>query len=296
MPVWLLALVLALMPVAGRKAIDWLPVTLHWLARATFGQLRFRRSMVRPRPAGTLALPGDAAALRQLFDPESGAVMVHDPHGHTLTAMVTVSHRSFLLLDPGEQQRRVEAWGRVLAAACRTGRIARLQVLERTLPDSGTGLASWWAEHGRDDGSWVASTYKELIERAGPAAEQHATTISLSLDLKVSARVIRAAGGGLKGAAAVLRRELVTLATGLRAADLNPGTPTTPGELAVLLRSAYDPAIAATLQRAGELGRNLASAGPLAVEEKWGWLRTDSGYHAVLWISECPGLWCTRGS
>ena len=49
---------------------------------------------------------------------------------------------------PGEQQRRVAGWGRVLATACRSGRIARVQVSERTLPDSGTGLAEWWAQHG----------------------------------------------------------------------------------------------------------------------------------------------------
>ena len=49
---------------------------------------------------------------------------------------------------PGEQERRVTSWGRVLATVCRTGRIATLQVLERTLPDSGTGLAEWWAAHG----------------------------------------------------------------------------------------------------------------------------------------------------
>lgn len=51
-------------------------------------------------------------------------------------------------------------WGRVLAAACRSGRIARIQVSsERTLPDSGTGLTEWWRQHGTDEGSWAATTY-----------------------------------------------------------------------------------------------------------------------------------------
>ena len=69
-------------------------------------------------------MPGDAARLRQWFDPESGAVMVHDPHTATLTAIVGVTHPAFILLDPVEQQRRVTSWGRVLATACRSGRIA----------------------------------------------------------------------------------------------------------------------------------------------------------------------------
>ena len=36
-----------------------------------------------------------------------------------------------------------------------------------------------------------------------------------------------------------------------------------------MLRSAYDPAVAATLERHGELGRDLATAGPVAVTETW---------------------------
>jgi hypothetical protein len=54
------------------------------------------------------------------------------------------------------------------------------------------------------------------------------------------------------------------------------------------LRSAYDPATAATLERAGGLGQDLATAGPVAVEEFWDNLRTESAHHTVLWISEWP--------
>ena len=66
---------------------------------------------MKPRPAGTLALPGDAARLRQWVDPETDAVMVHDPHAATLTAIVGVSHPAFVLLDPAEQERRVVSLG-----------------------------------------------------------------------------------------------------------------------------------------------------------------------------------------
>ena len=141
----------------------------------------------------------------------------------------------------------MHGWGRVLSTVCRSGRIARVQVLERTVPDSGSGLSQWWTEHGRDDGSWVAKTYAELIERAGPAGERHATTISLALDMKAASRQIRTSGGGMRGAAAVLRQEMTTLTTALRAAELTSTGWLTPGEVAVILRSAYDPAAAPAL-------------------------------------------------
>ncbi len=178
--------------------------------------------------------------------------------------------------------------GPVLATVCRSGRIATLQVLERTLPDSGQGLAEWWAAHGTADGSWAATTYQELIDRAGPAGERHATTLSLSLDMRAAARQIRTAGGGIKGAAAVLRQEMGTLSAALRSAELTSKGWLGTGQIAVILRSAYDPAIAATLERHGDLGHDLATAGPVAVTESWAHLRSDSAYHCVVWISEWP--------
>lgn len=287
-PVWATAALLAAIPAGGRKVIEWAPILTRWMFRTYLGQLVYRRKIIKPRPAGTLALPGDAASLREWEDPETGAAMIHDPHAQTLTVILGVSHPAFVLLDPGEQQRRVSGWGRVLAATCRSGRIARIQVTERTLPDSGTGLAEWWRQHGTDDGSWAATTYKELIDRAGPAGERHATTISLALDMKAAARQIRTAGGGVRGAAAVLRQEMTTLTAALRAAELTATGWLTPGEVAVVLRSAYDPAAGPALERHGALGRDLATAGPVAVTETWDRLRSDSAHHAVLWITEWP--------
>lgn len=287
-PIWVLAAAITWIPVAGRPLVEWLPVACWWLWRTTGGQLAYRRRIVNPRPAGTLALPGDAARLREYVDPETGAAMVHDPTAGTLTVVTEITHPAFVLLDPGEQERRVTAWGRVLATVCRSGRIATLQVLERTLPDSGQGLAEWWAAHGTADGSWAATTYQELIERAGPAGERHSTTLSLSLDMRAAARQIRTAGGGVKGAANVLRQEMGTLSAALRSADLTSKGWLSTGQIAVILRSAYDPAIAATLERHGDLGHDLATAGPVAVTESWGHLRSDSAYHCVVWISEWP--------
>jgi len=287
-PIILVFVVLGFVGVGGRKIIEWAPIGARWLWRSAVGQLLYRRRVVKPRPAGTLALPGDAARLRQWVDPETSAVMVHDPHAATLTAIVGVSHPAFVLLDPAEQERRVVSWGRVLATACRSGRLASVQVLERTLPDSGKGLAEWWSQHGHHDDSWTSTTYGELIDRAGPAGERHASTVSISLDMKAAGRAIRAAGGGNRGAAAVLRQEMSTMTAALRAADLAPSGWLEPGDLAVILRSAYDPVVAGALERHGDLGRDLATAGPVAITENWSSVRSDSAHHCVLWISEWP--------
>ena len=146
-------------------------------AARVFGQLSLpqTRSSVHAR-SGTLALPGDAARLREWLDAESGAVMIHDPHRADADGgrSPSLTRRSCCSTRPSST-----AGGRVGSRArgcCRSGRIARLQVSERTLLDSGTGLDEWWDRHGVDDDSWAAATYRELIERAGPAGERHATT------------------------------------------------------------------------------------------------------------------------
>lgn len=158
-PVWILAAALTWTRIGGRAIVEWIPVACWWVWKSTCGQLLYRRRIVKPRPTGTLALPGDMARLREYTDPVTGAGMVHDPGASTLTAVVSITHPAFVLLDPGEQERRVDSWGRVLATVYRSGRVSMLQVLERTLPDSGTGLAEWWASHGTHDDTWASTTY-----------------------------------------------------------------------------------------------------------------------------------------
>ena len=75
----------------------------------------------------------------------------------------------------------------------------------------------------------------------------------------------------------MLRQEMSTMTAALRAADLAPSGWLEPGDLAVILRSAYDPVVAGALERHGELGRDLATAGPVAVTENWSSVRRRCG-------------------
>jgi hypothetical protein len=285
---WGLGLLAATAKVSGRRAAEWVPVYLHWLLRRLRQQTRYLARVLPARPAGTLALPGDAASLRLHHDDVSGAAMIHDPHRQTLTAIARVRHPSFVLLSPADQDRRVAGWGRVYAACCQSGRIARIQVLERTLPDSGQAQRRWWEQAGNPRSGWAAEQYAELIAAAGPAAERHETTISVSLDMAAARRAIRSEGGGTVGAAAVLRRELSGIVAALRAAEVTVDGWVQPDELAVMLRLAYDPAAFPALAGPTNVGRDPATAGPVLVHEHLDHLRTDSAVHAIYWISEWP--------
>lgn len=285
-PVWGALLAMTFVRWHGEPLVDSAPVILHWQTRTLTQQTRYRVRTTAPRPVGTLALPGDASALRFHVDPISGAVMVHDPHRQTLTAIVHVSHPAYVLLSPDDQAGRVAAWSRVIAGMASTGSCAGLQVLESAFPDPGHAVRDWYAAHGSHDDSWASQQYEALMANAAPASCTHRTLIALSLDLKRAGRAIKDAGGGVAGAAEVLRGDMANCASSLRAADLRTEGWLEPSGLAVAIRQAYDPS-------AMELTANdavLGIAGPVSVDEHWDHLRHDSGFSAVLWISEWPRI------
>lgn len=271
----------------GRPAVEWAPVAGRFALRRLAGQHEYRARVTKPRPQGSLALPGDAAALRLWVDQPTGAAMVHDPHRQTLTAVARVSHPAFVLLSPADQAARVAGWGRVLAGLAHAGVCAAVQVTEATIPDPGTGLTAWWDAHGHQGEGWASAQYAELLDTARLGSSTHRSTVSLSLDMKAASRQIRASGRGVKGAAAVLRGEMVNLEHQLRAAELRLDGWLNRGDLGLLVRNTYDPAAGLT---AGAAGADPAHAGPLAVSEHWDRLRHDTGWSSVLWVAEWPRI------
>jgi hypothetical protein len=288
-PLWVGLLATAFVPVRGRAVVEWLPTVLHWQLRRVTGQTTYLVRVSPPRPVGTMALPGDAAPLRFYNDPTTGACFIHDPHRQTLSAVLGVSHPAYVLLAPSSQRDRVSMWGRVLASLAQTGTCALIQVLESTVPDPGTKVAHWYEEHATHVDDWANVEYQRLLAQSSFGSSSHRTTITLSLDLKKAASAIRSAGRGLKGAAKVLRIDMSVLEQGLRDADLRVGAWLDEARLAALVRQAYDPGAQVTASEGSEHSpATLATSGPVALSEHWSYLRHDSGYSTVLWISEWP--------
>jgi hypothetical protein len=286
--VWLPLLATAFVRVAGRPAVEWAPTAVHFWGRRQSGQTEYRARVARPRPAGTLALGGDGAALRFHIDQASGAAMVHDPHRRTLTAVLSVSHPAFVLLDRDDRAQRVSRWGRVLAGLAQSGTLAALQVTEATVPDPGEGLIEWFAGQGAGEAGWAGEQYAALLDQARLGSSTHRTTVSIALNLRAAGRAVKAAGGGLAGAAAVLGQDMTALSDALRQCGLTVGGWLGETELAAVIRAAYEPAV--SLDPRTDAGARLRLAGPVALSEHWDCLRHDSAWSSVLWISEWPRI------
>ncbi|MFE0116523.1 SCO6880 family protein [[Kitasatospora] papulosa] len=293
-PLWTASGALIAIRRHGRSLIDWAPIVTRYAHRRRTGQtLWLARPVTRPRQDGVLHLPGAAASLKVVTpgDSANGAAAVHDPHRQTLTAIARVTSRAFALLDPATQNHNVNSWGRALAGIARTGHIATVQVLERTVPDSGDILTRHWTRNGRPETPVAGQIYSELVSSAGPAAAPHETYLAISLDLKAAKRLITQAGGGLPGAFTVMEQTTASLAQAARNAGLMVTGWLSAREIAAVIRTAYDPKALAALQQWSETGRaeaEPAAAGPVVQFEEYDRLATDSARHATYWVENWP--------
>ncbi|MFE1042031.1 SCO6880 family protein, partial [Streptomyces sp. NPDC058832] len=293
-PLWAASGALVAVRRHGRSLIDWAPIVTRYAHRRRTGQtLWLARPVTRPRQDGVLHLPGTAASLKVVTpgDSANGAATVHDPHQQTLTAIARVSSRAFALLDPATQNHNVSSWGRALAGIARTGHVATVQVLERTVPDSGDTLTRHWTQNGQPQAPVAGQIYSELVASAGPAAAPHETYLAISLDLKAARRLINQAGGGLPGAFTVMQQTTASIAQAARNAGLMVTGWLSAREIAAAIRTAYDPKALAALQQWSETGRaeaDPAAAGPVVQFEEYDRLATDSARHATYWVENWP--------
>jgi hypothetical protein len=293
-PLWAASGALVTIRQHGRSLIDWAPIVARYAHRRRTGQtLWLARPITRSRQNGILHLPGATASLKVVTPGDSAnqAAAVHDPHQQTLTTIARVSSRAFALLDPATQNHNVSSWGRALAGIARTGHVATVQVLERTVPDSGDTLTRHWTHNGQPQTPVAGQIYSELVASAGPAAAPHETYLAISLDLKAARRLISQAGGGLPGAFTVMEQTTASIAQAARNAGLQVTGWLTAREIAAVIRTAYDPKALAPLQQWSETGRaeaDPAAAGPVVQFEEYDRLATDSARHATYWVENWP--------
>lgn len=166
-------------PFDGRTGEEWLPVLARWARRRGSAEAGWRSAAPA---AGTrvgedgearhdLSLPPELAELELRTVPYgSGEVgVMRDPRAGTYTTALAVQGGPFILRDPGEQERALDAWGDVLASTARDGSpVRRVQWLEQTAPALGDELAAHF--HAARDravplGSDLVRSYVEWSRR-----------------------------------------------------------------------------------------------------------------------------------
>lgn len=232
---------------------------------------------------GAGVLPGRAASI-EVVEVDSIAYLHHLSIG-ALTGIVQLTSPEFLLRDPGDRNARVAGWGRVLAAATRTGAVRQMQLVERSVPDDGSALAAYTDTHLSAEFRHAASaqTYRELVGDLRGGADRHETFLAITVARATSGRAV---SSGVAGLVDTWRQEYALLARLLPAAGLNVVQLMTSRRLGEVIRTGYDPNAALHIPTGS--GIEVSVAGPMAGREEWDHLRTDGSFHAVLWVAEWP--------
>ncbi|MBA8792860.1 hypothetical protein FHX74_000454 [Friedmanniella endophytica] len=309
-------LIVAFLPLRGRTVVEYLPVAVNYWAQRASGHDIYRGGVFRMSrdDAASMFLPGDLAHLQLITFTVAGSdeaeiAVVHDSHLKTYTAVLVLEGSTFALLETTVQTARVDAWGTLLAQLCTEGSaIARLQILERTLPDSGDALLRDWTRRGVHDGSLQAANYEQLLAAVDGSTQAHECFVAVSVDARRAGAEIRQAGGGHEGAAAVVLRELDKIADGLRTAGVRVDGWCPPRLLGEVIRTAYDPAARSMVQRRGggtadtvggdmglPSGVDPRVCGPMRAENVWSHYRTDSAVHRCWWILQWPRQYVDSG-
>ena len=281
-------------PVRGWTVDQWVPVAARHGARV-LTRAHHRTPAVSPHPERGRAVCGPPPVLAGLrFEavprPGSASVaIVRDRGAGTLTGVLAVSGRSFVLLDAADKERRLAGWAAVLAALAREGGpVRRIQWLERTVPGDAEALTRHLRRAGTvSTGHPAYASYAQLIAEAGPLGQDHECFVALTVR---PPRHGRSSPGE-----AVLLRELRLLEGQLHSAEIDVDHVLGERELGALIRTAFDP------WARGEIGRRAGihpdlrgprpqSVWPSATVESWATWQTDGTWHATFWVAEWPRL------
>jgi hypothetical protein len=215
-----------------------------------------------------------------------------DDRTRTATVVLAVRGHSFALLAPHDQDRQVGGWGRTLASLAREGTaVHRLQWVETCLPDDGLAVAEDRVRRGVLLAGPAACSYDRLVEEAAPVSRRHRVLVAVSVHLGRAGRQVRAAGGGIEGAARLLGREVVALARLLADSDVEVDGLLGPGALADALRLSFGgpPPRVVHEEDPGERPRPARLwPWPVAVEPHWDAVQVDGTWHATYWVAEWP--------
>jgi hypothetical protein len=306
------ALLIVFFKVRGRTVEAWTPVIARYLGRSLTGRLRYRSSAAAAglplRPNGSveaaMSLPeelGDVELVAAPVDSTGMAAIgvVKDRRGQTFTATLGVRVRNFALLSDAEQERRLAAYGTVLAGLARDDSvIRRVGWVERTVPNDGDDIAAY-LQQSRDPAlalwSGPVGSYIELIESAADVTQDHELFVSLQLDGSRARTQARKLGPNDQGMLRLVVREVELFARRLESAGVQVIGALPPRVLAKAIRDGYDPFGRSARARASALdpsrnGTPIELAGPQARDTAWSTLATDSAVHVTYWISEWPRI------
>ena len=277
----------------GRSVLERGRTRMAWASARRRGAHLYRSGPLGFTAWGTHQLPGIAASL-QLSEHRDAYgrpfAMIHAPATNTYTVPLAASPDGASLVDREQVDVWVSDWGHWLANLADEPGLVACSVTVETAPDSGHELRRS-VETGIDPNApaFAATMLREVVSAYPVGSSVTRAWVALTFSAASPAT-------GEKRSAQVMGRDLGTrlpgLVDALRATGAGAVRPLSGQELCALVRVAYDPAAASTIdeahaQREGT-GLQWADVGPVAAVAEWDGYRHDSGYSVTWAMSTAP--------
>lgn len=293
----------------GRSLMDRTTVRAEHGARRMTGKTRWAKSE-KPVPQGTLALPGQVGARITVHSTrwEHGA-MLYDAENRNAIAVLRCEAIGWPLADDDDRDQRAEAFSDQCKSLIRKHVIERIALMARTIPEQETSATQWHEETAAKWGvvdEWGQEVMHDVLDGnhyvngdgdpLGPESQvlpvHRDTLVVISMSTTKAARLIRANGGGLAGAAQVLASQVTSFKDELKRCGVTEVTWASPAEVADAVRVAMDPSATEILSQQATTGRNedaFDHGGALFVDDTDPEvLVTNGGAHSTYWIGQWP--------
>lgn len=303
-------------PVAAFGAISWGGRTLisrtrvlgEHMLRRMMGETQWR-SGEKTAPAGTLHLPGKVGARITIHATKwaHGAV-IYDAATQRASVALRCESVGWPLADDEDRDARADAMSDLCKGLVRRPHIERVWMQARTIPATRHAATAWHTEivEERDvEDAWGQAVMTDVLdgdrfvggdgELRGPESQvvpvARDSLVVISMSVKKAGKVVKAAGGGIGGAAQVLAAEVKAFGEDLKRCGVTSVEWLTPAQVGDAVRVALDPGAADVLQRQAEHRDpdSFEHARALLVDDQDpSKLITSGGAHATWWIGSWP--------
>lgn len=253
----LAVIALVVVPVRGRPAFRWLAhLVAHQIGVLTsWSTFQSQAATGFPGPAGEPDLPGVLSRVEFLDGPPFRAggrmCLIHDTGDGRWAATARLTHTGVGMLSATECDALANRLGTLLLSIGHRDVVDRLSLLVRTVPDDGTEYEVWRAAHLSPDAPDLAIRAARELDRAiGSVAVRHEMFLTVSGTETALRRPAQAAGGGTSGRALALYRALDGIEDAIKALNVRTVTWLSSPQLAESIRTGFNPAAAAQLERA----------------------------------------------
>jgi type VII ESX secretion system EccE translocon-like protein len=271
----------------GLTPAEWVPIVSRYALRRAGGAATWHAPVDATSEVADAATHAVGLLAGLEFFNHDGIGVVRDRRAGTYGAVVEVREIPFGLMDADDQVRHHDYWGAFLEGLGSEGQdLDMLQAVEESGPADEVDAYAWLNERAAlPEDHEAHRDYRELLDRAAPAARRRRGYVTVQIKARALARQIHASGGGVAGACRALVTEVRAASDALRDAGLDVVSVLSAQGIAAVVRCAVDPP-AVRLLRLGDVPA--AEAGPQAWHDGWRIYRTDGAWHITGLIKEYP--------